>query len=222
MKTSYPLLLLLLAGFALPLAGDDWSASVGTGPFVFGHFVERTIRAGTGEGGATSVSHLVMSARTRPGLSVDVERGFADRWAVRAEAAITESPIAIKSGGSGVALDAGKIDVTTFMAPLLFRINPNGAIRFHLLGGPACAVYHVRRRAPASQIAVFEGTRGRWGLAVGGGADWWWSQRFAVEGEITDIASASPFSRADFGASQLIRIPRTHNVHSTIGIRWKF
>jgi hypothetical protein len=42
------------------------------------------------------------------------------------------------------------------------------------------------------------------------------------EGQVTDIDTASPFEKSDFAAASLVKIPRTHNVHTTLGLRWRF
>jgi outer membrane protein with beta-barrel domain len=223
MAKTFRFTLLLLVAFALPAAAQQWSAGVGTGAFHFGDFVRRTVLPTTGNGSG-SPSTLKLTGKTRPGLSVDVERRLSDRFAVRVEGAFTQARVAVRdSGGSEVGIDAGKLDVTTLMAPLVIRINPHGSLRFHVMGGPAYAMYHVRRRtAGSTQLALFEGTRNRWGLAAGIGAGWWFSNRVAVEAQVTDIDTASPFERSDFGPSALVKIPRTHNVHSTLGVRWRF
>jgi hypothetical protein len=52
---------------------------------------------------------------------------------------------------------------------------------------------------------------------------WWLSDRFAVEGKVSDTVTASPFRRSDFGSTfGGVKIPETHNVHSTAGIRYRF
>lgn len=51
---------------------DGWSVGAGTGPFVFGYFVERSTRIVTDGGQSTSRTRL--SAATRPGGAADVER----------------------------------------------------------------------------------------------------------------------------------------------------
>jgi hypothetical protein len=79
MKKLLPLAAALLA-FTLPAAAQNWSVGVHTGPFIFGDFLERRIRVGTPEGGADPVT-LTLSAATRAGAMVDIEREFADRWA---------------------------------------------------------------------------------------------------------------------------------------------
>ena len=59
---------------------------------------------------------------------------------------------------------------------------------------------------------------------AGGGVAWWMGQRFALEGEVDDIVTSSPFRRSDFSTSTFggLKIPKTHNVHSTVGIRYRF
>jgi hypothetical protein len=106
------------------------------------------------------------------------------------------------------------------MLPLVFRINRNGAFRFHVMGGPAMAVY--RSEGPAASDPVFEDTQNEWGVAFGGGVGWWLSDRFAIEGNLTDIITTSPFDEDDFPSSVNVEIPRPHNVHTTIGVRWAF
>jgi hypothetical protein len=51
---------------------------------------------------------------------------------------------------------------------------------------------------------------------------WWVSDRFAVEGNISDIVTSSPFDREDFPDVPGFDIPRPHNVHTTVGVRWRF
>src|ERR1051326_913237 len=214
-KSFLPLLLIL----ALPALADDWSLGVGTGPFVFGKFAERTLRANDGMGNVT-VTKTKLSASTRPGLVVDFEREFNNHFALRLQGTFTAAPLAVKpSSGTGVALDAGHIDVTTLTLPLVIYLNPHGRFRFHIKGGPAYAFYRISG-SPGS--APFQGTRERFGGAAAAGVVWWWSNRFAVEGEVIDIVTASPFERSDFIGPASISIPKTQNGHATIGLRWKF
>jgi opacity protein-like surface antigen len=205
--------------FATPLAAQNWSIGAGTGPFVFGDFWQRTTRTGTETSSSTAT--IVLSGAVRPGLSVDVQNDFADRWGIRAEAAFAESKLKLKNrGSSGVNLDGGKLDVTTLTLPLVFHINPHGTFRFDLFGGPAYAMYHMRNNGDAP--AQFSGTRNRAGWVAGGGVAWWLSDRFAVEGSAEDIVTSSPFERSDFPASTTgLKIKRPNNVHTTVGIRWR-
>ena len=83
-------------------------------------------------------------------------------------------------------------------------------------------MYHVRQTVGVSQIPLFPGTRNRWGIAAGAGVGWWFSNRIAAEGQVTDIDTASPFEKSDFAAPALVKIPRTHNVHTTLGLRLRF
>ncbi|MFP5246290.1 MAG: outer membrane beta-barrel protein [Thermoanaerobaculia bacterium] len=209
----------------LPAIAQDWSLGVGSGAFVFGDFVERRLRPGN-EQGPEDPHTLVLTAATRPGLSVDLERSFSERWAMRFEGTFTRAPLAVEvEGGNddGAELDAGKLDVSTFMLPLVFRINPRGSFRFHLMAGPAYAIYRAEAQENVDDAEpAFEGTQGRFGVAFGGGVGWWMSDRFAVEGNITDIVTSSPFDRDDFADVPGIDIPRPHNVHTTVGVRWRF
>jgi hypothetical protein len=223
MKKTLRFTLLPALLFAFSAAAQNWSVGAATGAFKFGDFVTRTLRAGT-ETSAGSASQIKLAGTTRAGLSLDLERSFSDRFAVRLEGTFTHAPIAVRDeGGSSIGLDAGKLDVTTLMVPLVFRINPRGAFRIHLMGGPAYAAYHIKRQTGGvPQLTAFEGTRGRWGAAAGAGVGWWFSDRLAVEGQVTDITTASPFERSDFAANSLIKIPRTRNVHTTAGVRLRF
>ena len=212
---------LLLA--ASPLAAQNWGIGVGTGPFVFGDFVERRLLIGT-EGPAEANS-AILSAATRAGLSADIESRFADRWAIRLEGAFTRAPLEVRTDGEGdgVELDAGEMDVATFSLPIVFRINPRGNFRFHILGGPAYAIYKIEDPPRTTGLGVFDDTRGRAGLMFGGGVAWMFSDRFGIEGQITDIATESPFRREDLPASATgVKIEKMHNVHTTVGIRWVF
>ena len=218
MRKPLPILSLLLA-FALPAAAQDWSLGVHTGPFVFGDFVERTLPLGNEEGSEPSSS--ILSAATRAGAAFDLERRLADRWAIRLEASGTRSPLSVKGqGDDDFEIEAGEMDIATFMLPLVFRINPRGAFRVHLMGGPAHAAYRIH--AGTTAFPIFEGTRTEWGVAFGGGVAWHWSDRLAVEGNLTDIVTASPFKEEDFPTTRGLDIPKTHNVHTTVGLRWRF
>lgn len=215
--------LMLFAATTIPAAAQSWSAGLGTGPFVFGDFVRRTLLTGNEGGSGEQTTRL--SASTRAGLTADIERNLGDRFAIRLEGTFTRAPLAVKGSTSdGVSLDAGKITVGTFVIPLVLRLNPRGTFRFHVMGGPAYAVYDISRRSNASAtLAPFTGSRARWGAAFGGGVSWQWTRTFAVEGQITDIATPSPFQRTDFpSAFGRTEIPRTHNVHTTIGLRYRF
>jgi len=220
---------ILLAATILIAASPDtraenWSLGVATGPFVFGRFADRTVTISTEGQSATTKTRL--SAATRPGAAVDIERSLGDRFAIRLEGTWTSAPLRIKSasGSQGVTLDAGKINVTALAAPVVFRINPRGAIRFELLGGPAYALYNVHRTASGGVTAsLFDGTRGRWGGAAGAGVAWWWSKSFAVEGRVQDIVTSSPFRPTDITPSgAFVHIPKPQNGHTTIGIRYLF
>src|SRR5687767_10426406 len=127
----------LVLTFALPATAQNWSIGIGSGAFVFGDFVERKVRPLAGDTSEGTFTQT-LSAETRPGLSVDIERSLSDRWAVRLEGAFTRAPLSIKEQGSDAEFefDAGEMDVTTFALPIVFRINRGGALRFHLMAGP--------------------------------------------------------------------------------------
>lgn len=221
MKTlTLSLLVLLLAGAA---DAQDWSLRVATGPFLFGDFVERTLRIETETGSEEQTTTL--SAATRAGLAVDLEKGLSDRFAIRAEGTFTRAPLSIGGTGDddGVEIEAGELDVTTLSLPLVLRLNPRGTFRFHLFAGPAYVSYRIERRGvDGPGIRIFRGTRTTWGVAGGGGASWNFSSRFAVEGQIVDVTTASPFKDTELATIGQTRFPRPHNLHTTIGIRVHF
>jgi len=215
---------LLFALIATPLCAEDWSIGGGVGPFIFGHFVERSVRLGTETGGATN--HTRLSAGTRAGVAADVERDL-NRWlALRLEASWAGAPLRIKSasGDQGTNIDAGRLNLTTIVLPLVIRINPNGAFRFHVMGGPAYAFYNLHARAGSgATIPFFEGTREVWGGAGAVGAAWYLHRNFAVEWQAEYIVTSSPFRKEDFAPiTQGISIPKPRNAHTTIGLRYRF
>jgi opacity protein-like surface antigen len=205
---------------ALPLAAQDWSLGVSSGPFVFGDFFERHTKVAGG--GPAGEQTLTLSAATRAGLAVDLERALGDRWAIRGEATFTRSPMTIRQEGTNgeFEFDAGDLDVTTFALPLIFRINRNGAFRFYVLGGPAMAVY--RLDAPSNSQLGFDETQTELGVAFGGGVAWWLSDRFAIEAKITDTITTSPMDERNFDDSPGAEVKRPHNGHGTLGVRWRF
>ncbi|MEO8382851.1 MAG: outer membrane beta-barrel protein [Acidobacteriota bacterium] len=212
-----------LFAIALPLSAQNWSIGVGSGAFIFDDFVERRMRAAAG-GEPSDSTTLVLTAKTRAGFSADLQRELSPRWAFRLEGTFTSAPLAVGEQGSddSVAIQAGDMDVTTFTVPLVFRINPRGALRFHLMAGPAYAIYRIQGTANLSGIVPIDETRSRVGVIAGAGAAWWLSDRFALEANASDIATASPFEREDFPDVPGFKIPRPHNVHTTLGARWRF
>ncbi len=211
-----------LFALALPLTAQNWSIGIHSGPFVFGDFVERKLRPSVGDVQSGTVT-MTLSAATRAGLAVDLQRDFGTRWGLRLEGAFTRAPLMIKEEGQdALTLDAGELDVTTVMLPIVFRINPNGTFRFHVMGGPAYAMYRFEPETASGAIPVGSHTKNEWGAAFGGGVGWWFSEHFAVEGTITDIVTTSPFDRSDFPDVPGYTIPKPHNVHTTVGVRWKF
>src|SRR5438105_178041 len=93
---------LLNLTFVSAASAQNWSVSVASGPFVFGHFAERTVAIGNENGSTVTRSRL--SAATRPGGAADIEHDFGRWLAVRLEAAWTQAPLSIKSasGSSGI------------------------------------------------------------------------------------------------------------------------
>jgi hypothetical protein len=222
MKKTLRLLPLLACLFPLAVQAQQWNIGGGVGAFTFGDFSSRTVRIGNESGSASTT--IKLSAKTRPGVTVDLGRDFSDSFGMRLQATWVDAPIAVKNGdGDGVALDDGKLDVTTLSVPFVWTINSRGSFRFHLLAGPAYAMYRLKRQGTTLRDeAFFNGTRNRFGVIGGAGVDWWWSRRFAVEGEISDILTSSPIERADYQGLRGVDIPRPHNVHTTVGLRYRF
>lgn len=221
MRNLLPFLAALLL-FTPATYAQNWSVGAGTGPFVFGRFVERTSTIGTEVGTTTTTTRL--SAATRPGLEANVERDFGRWLGLRLGASWTYAPLRVKgSGNSGVNIDAGHVGVTTVSLPLVVNLN-RGSFRFHLMGGPAYALYHGNARAGGGTgFPLFSGTRGRAGAMAGGGVAWWWSHRFGVEGEISDTVTSSPFLISDVSTTgKGIKILRPQNVHTIVGLRYRF
>lgn len=217
MRFLFPLLVLC----APSVLAQDWSIGGSTGAFIFGDFYKRTLRIATG-GSESAEIVTTLSAATRAGLAVDIERRFNSRFAMRLEGAFTEAPIALKGDDDDfVEIEAGEVRVTTFMLPLVVNINTGGAFRFHVLAGPAYAIYDIERRGSPS--TAFEGSRSEFGGAGGVGLAWWLSDRFALEAQVLDIITSSPFDRSDFPATTRgLDIPNTQNIHTTLGARLRF
>lgn len=212
---------LLLTVCTLPATAQNWSIGARTGAFVFGDLLERRVQpiAGDPDDEAT---RLTLTAKTRPGLVVDLERRLADRWAVRFEGTFTRAPLALRDPSNDEGdIHSGDLDVTTFTVPLVFRINTGGAFRFHLLGGPAYVLY-VFKPDNAAGIPIPDDSRAEWGVQVGGGVTWHVSERFGIEGAISDVATKSPIERTDLPDLPGFKIPRPHNIHTTVGIRYRF
>jgi hypothetical protein len=213
----------LVLAVAMPAAAQQWSVGGGVGPFVFGKFATRTSALGTEQGTGTSTTSR-LSAATRPGVAADVGRDFGRWLGVQFGASWTYAPLQLKASGSNaVTFEAGHIGVTTFSAPLVVHLN-RGSFRFHLMGGPAYALYHgYRRTGGGGSDALFTGTRGRLGGIAGGGVTWRISNRFGFEGEVSDTITASPFHVEDIApTAQGVRISRPQNVHTTVGVRYYF
>jgi len=212
----------LLASFiAVPAHAQKWSFGAGAGPFVFGDFAKETF---TPIGGSTGDPTTVkLTGKSTAGFTADIERAFNDRFAIRLQGAFTDSNLQVKSSSAGgITLDAGTLDVTTVTVPLVIRFNPRGTFRFHIFGGPAYAMYKIKlENTPAGIPDTFSGTQSNWGGAVGGGVEWWLSDRWALTGEISDIVTASPFHEDDFNGSK-VDIPKPQNIHTTAGIRIRF
>lgn len=223
MKKIFLALATVAALPVLPVHAQSWSLGAGAGPFVFGNFVERSFRV-SNEGSSSTIK-TSLSAKARPGVTVDLERQLNDTFSFRLRGTFVDTPLAIDGGASGgVAIESSKVDVTTLSVPFVFQLSRRGAIRFHVMGGPAYAMYKIRRQGgEESGLGVFSGSRNRFGVMAGAGVDWWLSNRFALEGEVADIATSSPFERSDYPAGTSgLSIKRPNNIHTSGGLRYRF
>ena len=208
------LFLLFLAGHAAAQSG--WSVGGGVGPFGTGDFIRRTMRVGN-EGG-NSTTTIALSAKTRVGGQVYLEDDFTRLLGFRLRASFVNAPLSVKGGGgSGVALSDGRLTTTTFSAPLLLHLNRDATFRFHLLAGPAYAMYRISQQEQQA-FPTFHQTRSRWGVIGGGGISWWLGPRLAIEGEAADVVTSSPFERSDYANATLVRISRPNNVNISVGL----
>lgn len=205
----------------------DWSVGVSAGPFFFGRFAESQITIVNGES-IVRISRS-LTAKTRAGLLLDVERSFNDRVSIRFDAAINEAPLSITTDDDdtpddGTSLEAGEMRVTTLSIPLVFRFNRAGTFRPYLLAGLSYALYDFRPEELSRSLPLFEGTRGRMGATVGGGLDWRLSDRLAIFGQTSDIYTKAPLSDDDFTGPRprTYSIENPHNVHTSVGLRYSF
>lgn len=222
-------LTLLLATLPAPVLGQDWIGSVSSGPFVFGDFAERKATIDLGDDSVEVTTTL--SADTRAGLMIDIERLLNDRFAIRLEGTATRAPMSAKTlssdddpSGDGVTIDIGDLDVLSIAAAAVYRFNRGGALRPYLLGGPAWVTYEMDDEDETGVEPLFEGSRGRVGALVGAGVEWWWSPQLAIRAELADIYTDSPLERRDFrgNPSSRLQIDNTHNVHTNLGVRYRF
>lgn len=220
-------LILLLA--AVPSQAQEWSLGVATGPFVFGDFAEHEAAIAVGD--HQEKVRTTLSADTRPGLLIDVERNWNDRFSVRLESTAARAPMSAKSlssdddpSGEGVSLEVGTMDVLTFALAAVWRFNRDGAFRPYLLAGPAFALYRMDEDEDSGAEPLYRGTRGEAGVIGGAGLEWWWRPRVGVKVELADIFTRSPLRRGDFagGPSSRLEIESPHNVHTSVGVRYRF
>ncbi len=222
----------LLLSLVCPLlqagASEDWAIGVGTGPFIFGSFAETRSTITNGEDRVNLTNSL--SASTRAGLVLTVERFFNDRLSLRVESAGTSAPLAVKTEQEGsegsISLDVGDINVLTFAIPLTFRFNRGGSFRPLIFAGPAYAMYDIDRNENiANSVPLFEGTRGRLGAQAGAGLEWrLHGGRFFFRAEIADLITESPLKKSDFSGTlpRRLELNSPHNVHTSLGINYRF
>jgi len=213
---------LLLCAAALPATAQNWSLGARTGAFVFGDFVERRVQPIAGDPGGEA-TRLTLSAETRPGVAFNLERRLGDRWGIRVEGTFARAPLTVRDESDEEAdIRSGDLDVTTFAVPIVFHINTGGTFRFYVLAGPAYAMYKFDPPAATTGIAFAGETKSGWGLEVGGGVTWMLSDRFGIEGSISDVATQSPFDEEDLPDVPGFNTKDPHNVHTTVGIRYRF
>ena len=209
---------------------DDWAVGVSTGPFVFGNFAEST-RVISNEEQTVEITST-LSAATRAGARVELERFFNQQFSARLEATFTDTELSVKSetdddpDSDGVTLDVGELSVTTIEIPIAWRINRSDRFRVQVFIGPAVAMYDLDPQIAVGGVAVplFEGSRTRWGGVAGAGVEWFWGEKWAARATISDLVTSSPLERSDFGPRPVRRldIPKTHNVHTAFGVLRRF
>jgi opacity protein-like surface antigen len=223
-----PLWIVLAFAF-VPCQAQDWTLGVASGPFVFGDFAEHTSTLLVGN--ETIDVRTTISAATRAGLLVDVERTINDQFSVRLEVGGTRSPISAKSSSDnddpdsgGVSIEVGDMDILTLALPLTWRFNRGGRLRPYVMAGPAWAAYKMKSDDEAGVEPLYEGTRTELGVLAGVGLEWWWTNRLGVRGELTDTYTESPLRESDFRGvtPDNLDIERLHNVHTTVGLRYRF
>lgn len=217
-------LLLLLAAIAPPAAAADWGFGAGSGAFLFGDLVRFESTVGTEQSTIETAEEL--AAATRPGLQVHVERFLGERWSIRSDATLVRAPLTVRApgGDDGVSLDVGDLDVVTVSLAATIRLNRQGRLRPFLYAGPVWARFAMRDEEETGVEPIFEETREEIGGVAGAGVEWWISERFAVRGEISDIVTPSPFRESDFRGieGQRIEIEDAHNIHTVVGLTWRF
>lgn len=214
-----------LALLAASLPAQTWSASLATGPFVFGDFAETEERLGL-PGGNTEVVVHTLSADTRAGAAAGIERHFNDRLSLRFDATWTEAPLAVKTGGGddAVSIDIADLRVITFALPLVFRFNSGGSFRPLIYLGPALAMYDVDPNVASGVVPIFRGRREKWGGIAGAGLEWWWNEDFGLRGSVSDLITPSPLERSDFTGPTpgSLEIRDVQNIHTTVGIAYRW
>ncbi|HEU5163856.1 MAG TPA: outer membrane beta-barrel protein [Thermoanaerobaculia bacterium] len=217
-------LLFLLPLLAVPLAAGDWGIGAGSGAFLFGDFAR--FRSTVGTELSTVETEEVLAASTRPGLQIHLERFAGARWSIRSDATIVRAPLSVGASGDedGVSLDIGDLDVLTVSLAAAFRFNRDGRLRPFLYAGPVWAQFAIREDEETGVRPIFDDSRDELGAVAGAGLEWWVSERFAIRGEISDIVTPSPFEESDFEGieGQHVEIPDAHNIHTVVGVTWRF
>lgn len=207
----------------------DWTLGAAGGPFIFGHFAERSITLGNGE--TRRRDEYALSASTRAGGRLDLEHNLNDRLAIRLEGSFTQSPLAVKTRSSGArpgsgstSLNVGRTQVTAFALPLVWRLNRGGSIRPFLALGPALVRYDFTRESSTLLVPLFTGSRVRAGVEAVGGAEWWVFRRLAITGDVRDIFTRSPLLESDLQGTRsgALTLSNVHNVQTAVGLRVKF
>ena len=223
---------ILLFVFALMLSpalagAGEWTVGASAGPFFSGRFAESQVTIVNGE--STVRISRSLTAKTRAGLLLDVERRFNDRVSFRFEAGINEAPLSISTDDDdtpddGTSLEAGEMRVMTFSIPLVFRFNRAGSLRPYILAGPAYSLYDFEPNQSTGSVPIFDGTRGRLGATAGAGLDWWLSDRLAIFAQTSDIYTRAPLNADDFEGPRprSYSIENPHNVRTSVGLRYSF
>jgi hypothetical protein len=201
---------------------QQWSASIASGPFVFGDFAETVEFIGPLP---SRIEHS-LTGDTNVGVAAGLERYFNQRFSLRLEATFTKSHLAVRSGSDEdtVSLDIADLDATTLALPFVFRFNSGGTFRPLIYAGPAYVIYDITPQLINEAVPIFSGSRKKGGWIGGGGLEWWWSDRFGARGTISDILTDSPLKRSDFPGPtpSSLEIKDVHNLHGTAGVVLRF
>jgi hypothetical protein len=224
------LILSLLLLSASAVSAEEWAFGASTGAWTFGDLAEVHSTIGNPISGETAEFRTSLSAETRPGAGFYLERWFNRRFSLRLDSTFTSSPLAVKTGSSdsspsndALKTDVGDLAVATFALPAVYRFNASARLRPLVFAGPAYVIYDIERNEASPRAPIFEGSRKEFGFVAGAGIEWWWSRRLAATASISDLVTRTPLRDSDFaGPSDHIEFDDIHNIHTRVGLSYRF